>query len=112
LKARIETIRYLATREAQDRYIANGSASEYLLPEELVNDALEFVRLVELGKIGSSLTVPQRSRLAELKVALEAADVEVPNDELVARNPAWTVVREAAQRFLTAYDGTADWPAG
>ena len=112
MKARIEAIRYLASREEQVRYIVNGTASEYLLPEELVNDALEFVRLVEAGKIGSSLTVPQRSRLSELKVALEAADVELAGDELAARNPAWAAVRGAAQRFLETYDGTADRPAG
>lgn len=112
MNARIEAIRYLASREAQERYIVNGTAAEYLLPEELVNDGLEFVRLVELGRIGSSLTAPQRDRLAKLKVALEAADIDLPNDELVARSPAWAAVREAAQRFLDAYDGTADRPAG
>ena len=63
MKARIEAIRYLASREAQDRYIINGTASEYLLPEELVNDALEFVRLVESREIGSSLTAAQRSAI-------------------------------------------------
>jgi hypothetical protein len=112
VNAHIEAIRYLASREAQERYIINGTASEYLLPQELVNDALEFVRLVEFGKIGSSLMAPQRNRLAELKVALEATDIDLPNDELVARNPAWAVVREAAQRFLDAYDGMGDRPAG
>ena len=112
MKARIETIRYLASREAQERYVINGTASEYLNPDELVNDALEFVRLVELGKVGSSLTAPQRNRLAELKVALEAADTDLPNDDLVLRNPAWATVRETAQRFLDMYDGTADRPAG
>ena len=112
MKARIETIRYLASREAQERYIVNGTASEYLLPEELVNDALDFVRLVELGNIGSSLTAPQRGRLAELKLALEATDTDLPNDELVVSNPAWAAVREAAQRFLDSYDATADRPAG
>jgi hypothetical protein len=112
LKTRIETIRYLASREEQERYIVHGTASEYLLPEELVNDGLEFVRLVEAGTIGSSLTALQRDRLTELKVALEAADTDLPNDELVVRNPAWASVREAAQRFLDAYDGRADRPAG
>lgn len=112
MKARIEAIRYLASREAQDRYIINGTASEYLLPEELVNDALEFVRLVESKGIGSSLTAAQRNRLAELKVALKAADTDLPNDALVVRNPAWAAARQAAQRFLDEYDGTADRPAG
>jgi hypothetical protein len=109
---RIEAIRYLASREAQERYIIKRTASEYLLPDELVNDALEFVRIVESRKIGPSLTAPQRDRLAELKAALEAADIDLPNDELVARNPAWATVREAAQRFLDEYDRTADRPAG
>jgi hypothetical protein len=112
VNARIEAIRYLASREAQERYIINGTASEYLLPEELVNDAREFVRLVELGTIGSSLTRLQRNRLAELKIALEAVDVELPNAELVSRTPAWADVREAAQRFVAAYDDTADRSAG
>lgn len=112
MNARIQTIRYLASRDAQEHYIVHGTASEYLLPEELVNDGLAFVRLVESGKIGSSLTALQRDRLAELKIALEAADIDLPNDELVARNPAWSAVREAAQRFLDAYDGIVERPAG
>ena len=112
MNARIEAIRYLASRDAQERYIVKVTASEYLLPEELVSDALEFVRLVEAGTIGSSLTALQRDRLAVLKVALEAADTDLPNDELVVRSPAWASVCEAAQRFLDAYDGTADRPAG
>ena len=112
VNARFEAIRYLASREAQERYIINGTASEYLLPKELVNDALEFVRLVELGTIESSLTRLQRNRLAELKTALEAVDIELPNDELVNGNPAWIAVREAAQHFVDAYDDTTDRSAG
>ena len=112
MEGRIEAIRYLASRDTQDYYIVNGTTSEYLLPEELINSGLEFVRLVELGRIGSSLTASQRDRLAELKVALEAAETDSPNDELIARNPAWASVREAAQRFLSEYDGIAERPAG
>lgn len=104
MNTRIEAIRYLASRAPQERYIINGTSSEYLVPEELVNDALGFVRLVEVGRTGASLTGPQRDSLAELKIALEAVDLDLPNDELVMRNPAWAVLREAAERFLTTYD--------
>jgi hypothetical protein len=112
LKKRIETIRYLAAREEQKRSIVNGTASEYLFAVELVNDALEFVRHVERGAIGSSLTTGQRAQLAVLKVALEAVDTDLPNDMLVYKDKAWADVREAAQRFLEYYDSTDDSSAG
>jgi len=112
MDARIQTIRYLASFESQERYIVRGTASEYLLPSQLVNDALELVRLVDSGMIASWLSATQRDRLAELKLALEAVDVEAPNDQLVRRDPAWAAVRTAAGRFLAEYEGTVHPPAG
>jgi len=35
-------------------------------------------------------------------------DTDLPNNELVERNPAWAAAREAAQRFLNDYDDTAE----
>lgn len=114
MKARIETIRYLASRELQEQYIVNGTVDEYLLPEELVNDALEFARLVEEQKIGSSLNAHQRGLLAELKHALEAVNLDggKTNFDLVANDLGWSAMRDAAQNFLASYEANVDRTTG
>lgn len=107
MKARIVPIRQLASRELQERYIVNGTADEYLLPDELVGDALTFVERIESQKIGSSFTPRLRELMVQLGTALKAAEPAVYNDtitneELVARNPEWAAVRDAAMHFVEA----------
>jgi acyl-CoA reductase-like NAD-dependent aldehyde dehydrogenase len=75
---------------------------------------------LEAGKIMqeslSSLTPRLRELLGQLGTALKAAEPAVyneaiANEELIARNPEWAAVRDAAMRFVEAYDA-AERPAG
>ena len=104
MNTRLQAIRSLASREIQDRYIVHGTSTEYLLPGELMNDALEFVRLVESGRIGSQLADVQRVLLGELKDALLAVPDTIGDiKQLIASKP-WSDLQLAAARFIAEYD--------
>lgn len=101
MNTKLQAIRALASKGTLDRYIVQGTSAEYLLTEELLEDALGFVRLVESGRIAGNLSESQRERLSELKAALLAIPAALEG-EITSKH--WAEARAAAERFVTACD--------
>jgi hypothetical protein len=100
----------LALVEYQRRYIAQGTRDEYVLPEELLEDAESVARLALMR---SSLPEAERQAVERF---LEAASLtgsgvdsalknqNTSSDDLIENNPAWINIREAARACLGALE--------
>lgn len=105
----VHLLEALASFEEQRRYIVGASTSEYLLPEEIVNDAWHFCERVERQEIYFSLTEEQREAVARLKEAIKA-DGEClercwSSEHLIEIDPAWARLRQSARDALNAFGG-------
>jgi len=91
----------LASLAAQRRWIVNGTPDEYLIPEQLLEDAFDAARLANLAHLKNGLPpglFPALKLLAELagRVNIEGTSNEV----LVESDAAWGAVREQSQICL------------
>ncbi|RQP21438.1 hypothetical protein DZC73_28600 [Albitalea terrae] len=98
----------LASEVAQAKYIANATPSEYLLPEELLEDAYDALRLVrECHPSAQALSAEARMQILALAPLLSAESnahvVESSKSpELLLRHPTWVAIREQAAVCLRA----------
>lgn len=101
-----DTLASLASLRVQEQYIVHGTKDEYLLPEELLDHALDITRLIEMFPHETSSA--ERAALAQFSNALEAElkaialGPGITAETLVYRDPAWAKVREAARKCLEA----------
>lgn len=87
----------LASLEAQNRYIINGTKENYLLPEDLLNSAINVLFEQKAVKLEESKT------LQELREAIRACEVPQgmsPRDLVSAYAP-WVKVRDSARKYLS-----------
>jgi len=87
----------LASLKFQERYIINGTKNDYVLPEELLNVAINLL----FEQKGVSFI---RSRtLNELKRAIQSCNVPegISNSELIGNYEPWNKVRELSNTYLT-----------
>jgi hypothetical protein len=95
----------LASSTAQRRWMANGTPDEYLIPEQLLEDALDVTRFAGLRHVRSGLPpslVSALERLAELVRELSIAGTS--NELLVESDPSWAAVREQCRVCLALVD--------
>ena len=87
----------LASLEVQTRYIVNGTKDNYLLPEDLLNSAINVLFQQKAVKYEESKT------LQELREALRAC--EIPQGmsalDLVSGYAPWVKVRDNARKYLS-----------
>ena len=86
----------LASSTAQRRWMANGTPDEYLIPEQLLEDALDATRFAGLRHVRSGLPpslVSALERLAEL-----VRELSIESD------PSWAAVREQCRVCLAQVD--------
>lgn len=91
----------LASLAAQRRWIVNGTPDEYLVPQQLLEDALDAARFASLPQMRSGL--PSELLLALEQLVELAGRVRVEgtsNDALVELDPAWAAVRKQSQICL------------
>lgn len=81
----------------QEKYIVNGNTDEYLLPEELLNVAIN-VLFEQKG-----IEIPESKTLNEVKKAIWACDIpeQMSGPEIVLGYKPWIKVREASEKFLS-----------
>src|SRR3712207_1662031 len=98
----------LASIAEQRRYVIGAAAKEYLLPEEMLNDAWHFCERAAMPRTHANLTEAQRDAVAGLKEAInrlgncfEAYD-RTNLSELIERDRSWAVIRQRAGEALTA----------
>jgi hypothetical protein len=86
----------LASFEAQDRYIVNGTAEFYLLPNDLLSSAFNFFFEQKVIEYEDSAAI------REFKDALRHYDYpeEISNRELVFHYEPWINLRNKAKRVL------------
>ena len=103
----LHSVAYLASEKMQEKYMVHATKDNYLLPEELLNDAFSAVERVKIGA-EYSLSKPELKAAVEFGKTLEResnllAD-DVPWDELVKHNEQWASIRKAAQDCLSKLD--------
>lgn len=82
---------YLASRKLQDRFALNGTRNNYIVLDQVVEDAYSFVRMPRSGV-----------DVTGLRSALESLDIDeaMSNDEIVNANESWARLRMEALRIL------------
>jgi hypothetical protein len=90
----------LASLEVQNRYIIKGTKDKYLLPEDLLNTAIN--TLFEQQAAGFDET----EALNELKEAIRACDIPegMSKSELILGYAPWIKVRETSKKYLSEID--------
>lgn len=109
MKYRLQTaLSRLASVEYQRRYIKQGTREEYVLPEELLEDAESLARLV-LGRTALSelerRAVEKFLETASLNgTGLDSAlrNPDISNGDLIENDSIWISIREAARTCLGA----------
>lgn len=100
----IQTLAQLASVAVQDKYIVHGTKDKYLVPEDLLESAFDFERLIRI--FGSELSQAEGEALARFpQVVRERAlavqlDGAVDNAALVYADPAWLEIPSAAATCL------------
>ncbi|KQU08369.1 hypothetical protein [Rhizobium sp. Leaf453] len=101
-------LEYMASKEAQVRWIVHGTAAEYLVPEELLHDAARFCEITI--KIDAPSSAKQRAAIANLCEALrDMPDILASYDRsnieaLVQQDADWHLIRERAAEVLKAFE--------
>ena len=95
----------LASLAAQRRYIVQATRDEYLVPEELLNDADDVVKQVRtMPAVRDALPTSAVQAFLDLDGLLDAADSAAQSaqssEQLVERDAAWRAVREHVARCL------------
>jgi len=97
-----EQLAHLASLEVQRRYISNATADEYLLPEELLENAHSLI-----SQINNNISFRQAMPTDALKVILdleplikEITDEDLCSKDLIEHNPRWRAVRNQATYCL------------
>jgi hypothetical protein len=90
----------LASLPIQQRYIEHATSDEYLLAEEVLEDAFDAVRMSTI--IAKDLNVDTMDALAELGRLLRHAEPDFASPEFITSDPTWCALREAAKRCLVA----------
>ena len=87
----------LASLEVQNRYIVKGTKDQYLLPQDLLNNAIN--TLFEQ----QAVTFDETGALKELKEAIRACDIPegMSNSELIFHYEPWGKIRETAKTYLS-----------
>lgn len=98
----------LASIDAQRDWIGGGWRDEYLLAEDVLNDAFHFCEQARRPETWNALTPIQRNAIARLEQVLEAADVErytrLNIADLVENDLHWIAAREQAKETLRAFE--------
>jgi hypothetical protein len=115
----IRTLSRLASEPYAERYVLHGTADEYALPEEMVDEACSIAEAARATSIGNSVFTGSElealARFATLGRKLEAAlpldDASISNEQLL-RSREWIDLRTAAQECLRALGvGSPQWEA-
>jgi len=87
----------LASLEVQRRYIVEETRDEYLLPDDLLNTAINVLFEQQ------AVTFDQTGSLRELKEAIRACDIPegMSNSELILGYEPWIKVRETSKKYLS-----------
>ena len=86
----------LASLEVQNKYVVKGTKDNYLLPEDLLNTAINALFEQQTVKIDET------EALEELQKAIRTCDIPegMSNTELILGYEPWIKVRETSKKYL------------
>lgn len=86
----------LASLEVQNRYIVKGTQDNYLLPEDLLNTAINVLFEQQAIKFDET------EALKELKESVRACEIHegMSNSDIVFGYKPWIKVRETSKKYL------------
>jgi hypothetical protein len=99
----------LASIGEQRRYVIGGTVDEYLVPDEMLNDAWHFCERAAMPQTHAKLTEAQREAVARLREAVERlAECTKLYDrtnisELIESDKCWAVIRDRAGETLASF---------
>jgi hypothetical protein len=97
----IHRVAMLASRKLHDRYIAGATAGEYVIPEELLDDAYGIERLLRLHT--AEFSAADHHALAKFLAVLNEWAPRVPESVSpgeILDDPAWIMIFNAANQCL------------
>jgi hypothetical protein len=99
----------LSSIEEQRRYVIGGTVAEYLIPEEIINDAWPFCERAELPMVAANLTETQIASVARLKESINRLSACTERydrgniSKLIEDDPCWALMRSRAGEVLSAF---------
>jgi len=103
----LQLLKDLASEEAQVRWIVDATPDEYLLPEELLSDAVRFCELMKAAP--PPITSRQMEAVRALAATLDGAGDFLDRydrssiSELVERDPTWGAIRTRAAEVVKVF---------
>jgi hypothetical protein len=104
----LDAVAWLASVDAQRRYIAHGSTQRYVLPEELLNDAFAVLEhTLRMPAQTAEISPAERGHLSDFMAILDAVAPHVPVDgsrsaaTVIESDPSWLTIRAAAINLLS-----------
>lgn len=102
----------LASESYQLAYIVHANVDEYVLPEDLLEDAASLSELVAREQYSDSFTEEQRSALLHLRDAIRREGklllTDVSPEELVTGSQEWLALRRLAKQVLSMFGVSLD----
>lgn len=105
----IELLESLASIEEQRRSVIGATVKEYLIPDEILNDAWHFCERAERADTLAKLTTQQQEAVQRLKDAIDRlGDCTRRYDrsniaDLIERDSCWAVMRTRAGEALQTF---------
>lgn len=99
----------LASIGEQRRYVIGGTDDEYLVPDDILNDAWHFCERAEMPQTHANLTEPQREAVVRLREAIDHLGKCITLfdrtniSELIEGDKCWAVIRDRAGETLAAF---------
>jgi hypothetical protein len=96
----------LASKQEQVRHVTNGTKDEYLIPEDLLNDAFHFCERVREEILWLGLSARKRAAILEFQQNLSEKGSCIDRydhstiGELIERDLDWAVLRDGARDLL------------
>lgn len=97
----------LASKDEQVRYISGATKEEYLLPEELLNDAYHFCERAKQPQSWSQLSSLQRLAVESLLLEMKALPDATLTSATIVDDLPWIAIRQRAADVLTLFGPTA-----
>jgi hypothetical protein len=97
----------LASRDEQVRHINGAAKDEYLVPEDLLNDAHHFCERVQHPGVWATLDDHQKRSVEVLKAMIEVFPDEVLASTTIIDDPSWLAVADQSRSALAAFGQNA-----
>jgi len=111
----IKVLARLASKQYQDLYMVHGTAEEYVLPEDLIEDVASLCQLATKNHYKTTFTNDEYAALKSMLIKIRGLDSDFWNvvgnntlEHLVHKNLIWSDLRLSAEHVLNALGVSAN----